>query len=358
MDTENNLEIKEMLPESILEGLSELHQSNLQEKINQIVESRVNEQLQAAIKSAEVSYDAMMNERLEKVINAMEESFKRDIKETYNHLRARERKHLKEQHDKFSKILESTNAKHEAKYKNLKENTLANVKKNSENFREKLTNVVLEFVENEIEKRIPVETLKENVRHRAAYKLVESLKQMLNVDEASSRKMIKEPLREAVSLLKESNSKEATLIKENTELKEKLDESNAQIEQIKRDSYLNERLATIPNVSQRNYLRRVCEGASKEWIEKNFDLSCKFFRESVSVDNETLAKQTIASKKPLQRTKAPLGVKKLAQSLNEHAIRTGKKPVAKSETAAPVSSKTAKIKSILSDIERDEMSEF
>lgn len=364
MDNETkNLDIKEVLPEALLEGLSELHKSDLQDRLNQIIEARVSEQVNVAAKSAEVSYDAMMNERLEKVLTKIEENYKRGLKEAYNHLRQRERSRVSTLKENFAKILEAKETYYKNKIADLKENTIKQMEIKSNNFRRNLTDMVLEFVETEIEKHVPTDMLRESIKNNSAMKLVANLKNILNVNEASCRESIKQPLREAVTYMNEQVKNSKSLIKENAELKEQLNESNARIAEAERAAFLSEKLSTVPSIDQRNYLRRVCEGMDKEWIEQNFELSKKFFRESLEAERQTLAKRTMEERKQLQKnTKREAGVARIARAINEHRqselskVQKTQRVISESVATPHVSEKTARLSSIFKDIEQDETS--
>lgn len=322
--TIKNLDIKNMLPEAILESLSDLHKSELQNQIEQIVEAKVQDKLDLAIKSSQVSYDAMMNERLVKVVEGMEANSLRSLEEVVSHLKERHANRVQKLKESYEKKLAEQAQKANVRYTKLKESTIKNIERNSANFRKNLTNLVVEYIENNVEKHLPLKTIKESVRNKSAMRLVENLKQWLNVDEVSSRKALKQPLREAVSIIGETESKSKKLAKENESLKAQLNESQEMMENIKRDAFLAEKLATVPSIEQRNYLKRVCEGASIEWIEQNFELSKKFFRQSINENRTQLAKQTIADKKPLQRTikeSAQLGRKRLGEAISKHNAR-------------------------------------
>lgn len=360
MDKEiKNLDIKDVLPETILEGLSELHKSDLQSRLDQIVESRVNEKIAIATKSAEVSYDAMMNERLEKVLGKMEESYKRGLKEVYNHLKRKERERVVALKESYRNIIKRKEESHKAQIKQLKESTLTKMEINSDRYRRNLTNVVLNFVEDEVAKHVPTDQLRESIKNDKAMIFVKELKSMLNVDEASARKEIKQPLTEALCIMKKNNSVKRKLSDENAKLQESLNQANERLAKAERDAFLNEKLATIPSIDQRNYMKRICEGADKQWIADNWDISCKYFQESLNAEREALAKQTQSQRRSLQvNTKTQAGVGRIASALNEQKkVKTGKsKMISESAGMLENINKQSRLSSIFKDIEYDENS--
>jgi hypothetical protein len=61
MDNNNNsVNVKDLLPKELLEAISENGLATLQEAFDKLVESKVNEQIATAVKSAEVSLDAAL----------------------------------------------------------------------------------------------------------------------------------------------------------------------------------------------------------------------------------------------------------------------------------------------------------
>lgn len=355
---QKNVDVKQLIPESILTEMSELHKDELQKQLDQIVEAKVAEKLDAAVKSSQVAYDAMMNERLIKVVNGLEANACRSLQEAADHLRAREQKHIAMVKEHYEKKIENIKKQSKAKYDRLVENVHTHVEKNTEKFRRNLTNLVLEFVETEVEKHLPVETIKESTRQKAALNLVKVLKRWLNVDEASSKMSLKKPLKEAVELIGEAKQTAKNLKTENEELKQKLNESAQKLEDMERDAFLAEKLASVPSINQRNYLKRVCEGCSKEWIAENFELSKKFFRETVNESREVLKQKTERERKPLKNNvshgKNEPGRLSISRALNERR-EINKVPVINAKKEQPVlDTKQSRISQIVSQIEQDE----
>lgn len=63
-NNETTVNVKDLLPKELLEAVSAEGLATLQEAFDKLVESKVSEQIQTAVKSAEVSLDAVLTERM------------------------------------------------------------------------------------------------------------------------------------------------------------------------------------------------------------------------------------------------------------------------------------------------------
>ena len=75
-NNDTSVNVKDLLPKELLEAISAEGLSTLQEAFDKLVESKVSEQIQTAVKSAEVSLDAVLTERLEKLVAKLDDNAK------------------------------------------------------------------------------------------------------------------------------------------------------------------------------------------------------------------------------------------------------------------------------------------
>lgn len=104
------------------------------------------------------------------------------------------------------------------------------VRKDSQKFKNTLIESIGAYLDREIEKLVPYESIVEACRNRSAMNLVESLRDVLCVDAASKMDVIKAPINEARQMITESENKNAELLTENQRLHEMIAEKNGLIE--------------------------------------------------------------------------------------------------------------------------------
>lgn len=185
--------------------------------------------------------------------------------------------------------------------KGLYESRLArSVAAGSLRFKRRLVECVDRYIGDAVDRAVPYADIKAALRNRAATRLMESLKRMLGVDSAASLDTIKAPILEARQIIDGQRRRNRRLVAESRRaaeaaasreerLSRRLDEARqavarkdaekarliesakAQIAEAKRIAYLNERLASVPSKAQRNYMKRVMQDKSAEYIAENFD---------------------------------------------------------------------------------------
>lgn len=192
------------------------------------------------------------------------------------------------------------------------------VRKDSQKFKNTLIESIGAYLDREIEKRVPYESIVEACRNRSAMKLVESLRDVLCVDAASTMEVIKAPINEARQMITESENKNAELLTENQKLHEMIAEKNELIEkqmneskeqiakakaalkEAKRVSFLNEKLSTLPSTEQRQFMKNIMASQPIEFIKENWDYATKQYRARVQKENGILAERAKAQRQSSQ----------------------------------------------------------
>ena len=85
-NNDTSVNVKDLLPKELLEAVSENGLATLQEAFDKLVESKVSEQIATAVKSAEVSLDVALTERLEKLVAKLDENAKINLVKVVNKL--------------------------------------------------------------------------------------------------------------------------------------------------------------------------------------------------------------------------------------------------------------------------------
>lgn len=256
----------------------------MQEAFDEAVEKKVQERLATAVSAAETNFDAVMNERLEKLVEKMEEANKAGLKRVYNTLNEKAQKMkavyedrvrtLKERNEKLAaeavrerklstsrflnerRVLVGMNKQKVQEVEEMGRQAIATLVERFESavlaeregalkviaamkqrndremlreakaFKKRLVETVGSFLDHEIDSKIPYEDVRESLRNQSAMKLVKTLKDILSVDNASTMEVIKAPINEARQMITESRKENAGLITENAKLRDIIDEKN------------------------------------------------------------------------------------------------------------------------------------
>ena len=329
-NNDTSVNVKDLLPKELLEAVSETGLATLQEAFDKLVESKVSEQIATAVKSAEVSLDAALTERMEKLVAKLDENAKINLVKVVNKLNEN---HQAEMADVKAKAVKRINEMRENANKaiaTLKETYENKTAKEAEMFRESITKELGKFIVENVDKCIPYSQIQSAVKNTKAIELLEAFKQLLNFEEVYNSEALKRPILEAYTRIENGKKEIGSLNEENASLKAELAEAKAVIAEAERKAYLAKRLAEIPSKDQRMFVERVLEKASMQFIKDNFEYTVKQYRTNSLKENAVLAERTRAnakskqiaahSRKELSRmmTENAAPVKKISKPINEN----------------------------------------
>ena len=320
-NNDTSVNVKDLLPKELLEAVSENGLATLQEAFDKLVESKVSEQIATAVKSAEVSLDAALTERMQKLVAKLDENAKINLVKVVNKLNEN---HQAEMADVKAKAVKRINEMRENANKaiaTLKESYEVKTAQEADTFRESITRELGKFIVENVDKCIPYEQIQSAVKNTKAMELLESFKQLLNFEEVYNSEALKRPILEAYTRIEDGKKEINSLNEENESLKAELAEAKAVIAEAERKAYLAKRLAEIPSKDQRMFVERVLEKASLQFIKDNFEYTVKQYRTNSLKENAVLAERTRANAKSQQI--AAHSRKELSKIMTE-----GKKPAA------------------------------
>ena len=330
MDTnDKSVNVKDLLPKELLEAVSEQGLATLQEAFDKLVESKVSEQIQTAVKSAEVSLDAVLTERLQKLVAKLDENHKINLVKVVNAINENHAAEVKEIKAKAMNRINEMRENANKAIANLKESYEHSAAIEADAFRKSITKELGAFITESIDKCIPYTEISKAVKNTKAFELLESFKHLLNFDETYQHESVKKPMMQAYNRIQKGQKENATLTNENAALKAELAKAQAVIAESERKAYLAQRLAEIPSKDQRMFVERVLEKASLQFIKDNFEYTCKQYRTNVLKENAVLAEKTRSNAKSKQI--AAHSRQELSRMMNE-----SKNPVAKTSSKKPL----------------------
>ena len=328
-NNETTVNVKDLLPKELLEAVSAEGLATLQEAFDKLVESKVSEQIATAVKSAEVSLDAALTERMQKLVTKLDENAKINLVKVVNKINEN---HQAEIADVKAKAVKRINEMRENANKaiaTLKESYENKAAQEAEMFRESITKELGKFIVENVDKCIPYEQIQSAVKNTKAMELLESFKQLLNFEEVYNSEALKRPILEAYTRIEDGKKEISSLNEENESLKAELAEAKAVIAEAERKAYLAKRLAEIPSKDQRMFVERVLEKASLQFIKENFEYTVKQYRTNSLKENAVLAERTRANAKSQQI--AAHSRKELSRIMTE-----GKKPAIEKSSKKPL----------------------
>lgn len=328
-NNDTSVNVKDLLPKELLEAVSETGLATLQEAFDKLVESKVSEQIATAVKSAEVSLDAALTERMQKLVTKLDENAKINLVKVVNKINEN---HQAEIADVKAKAVRRINEMRENANKaiaTLKESYENKAAQEAEMFRESITKELGKFIVENVDKCIPYEQIQSAVKNTKAIELLESFKQLLNFEEVYNSEALKRPILEAYNRIEDGKKEISSLNEENESLKAELAEAKAVIAEAERKAYLAKRLAEIPSKDQRMFVERVLEKASLQFIKENFEYTVKQYRTNSLKENAVLAEKTRANAKSQQI--AAHSRKELSRIMTE-----GKKPAIEKSSKKPL----------------------
>lgn len=261
-----NEELKKLLPQVIVENLSEEKLSKLGEEFNRLVESKIDERTQVAVKCAEAAFNEEANAKLQKLVCQIDEAHKKAFMEA------------------FDAICE----RYEKENSNLKRYYNTQIKQEAIKFQKDLLERVSNYVDTKIDSAIPTDQVRKAVRNIGAIQTLDSVRKILNVNEATAKESIRKAVQEATNCINSQVERNKKLIAEKAELKKQLEKSEAA-------QYLIESTSALPSEAK-NFVRRVLKDADKEYIKENLNHVVSQYKKNIESNRNALLEKTLAKR--------------------------------------------------------------
>lgn len=262
----NNEELKKLLPQVIVENLSEEKLSKLGEEFNRLVEAKVDERVQLATKCAQTAFNEEANAKLQKLVCQIDEAHKKAFMEAFD----------------------ATCDCYEKELSRVKRHYNTKIKQESISFQKNLLEKVANFIDAKVDKTLPTSQVRKAVKNIAAMETLRSLRQVLNINEATAMEAIREPVLEAVATINKQTKKNKKLVSENVELRKQLNKSEAA-------QYLVESTSSLPSEAK-NFVRRVLKDADKEYIKENLNHVVAQYKRNMESNRNALLEKTLAKR--------------------------------------------------------------
>ena len=185
--------------------------------------------------------------------------------------------------NKLKKVLGKVDADYSDKIEQVIEKYEVMVQQEAVEFRDQLTTEMSNYMDMYLTKMVPEAQIQEAVDNTQAKKIVESIKELVSIDEDFISDTIREALQDGKSridvLTQELNEAVKTNININQDLKKT--KSNLVLEQ----------KTAIFDDTKRHYVMRVLQEKSPEEIEENFDYVVEMFERDEETETQVLTEQ-------------------------------------------------------------------
>lgn len=238
---ENNTNITDLLPEAIKVALSEESLSVINKEFETLVESKVNERINIATAAAEAALDEEVNKRCTELVHKIEEAHKIGLERVYTYLTEK-------------------NQKNERLIRNFYKKQIG---KEADAFRKRLCENVARAIDERIDKLVPYDEVKAAVKNETAMRVLESFKGILNVNEATVQKEIREAVLDGKAMLKEATDKAESLAAQNDKLQKQIDEMA--------ESYAFEKNISQLDEDAKNFVIRFAKKAGIGYANENME---------------------------------------------------------------------------------------
>lgn len=268
MDKKDNTKnIADLLPEVISKNLSPESLSALKEEFERLVESKVAERIDVATAAAETSLDEEVNKQTTELVHQIEEAHKIGLEKVFNHLTEKYKNNIN-------------------KVRNYYKNQLG---REAFKFKNTLIENVSKYINARIDKLVPYEEVKAAVKNDSAMKVLESFKQMLNVNEALNDKGIRSAIMEGYDMVQKAEKKAKVATTENAKLQKQLDEMA--------ESYAFERNLKQLDEDQQNFMIRMAKKAGVGYVNENIDYIASLYEKKLINERKELATKEMNNKK-------------------------------------------------------------
>jgi len=242
MSTENQ-KFQEMLKEVTKDILSEDSLSQIQEAFDSAVQERVDLHVEKAL----VEQDDQYAGKLEKLLEAIDND------------------HC----NKLEQLVEAIDTNHAQKLQLIVNKYKTALNEEAVELKESLIDNISNYLELYVEKSLPMEHIQEAVNNKRARSVLGELRQVLAVDGVLGKQSIANAIADGKHQIDESTAIARKKAKENKLLKENLDRAQAELILERKSVGLPER--------KKEYVRRVLDGKSAEFITENFDYTLQLF---------------------------------------------------------------------------------
>jgi hypothetical protein len=180
----------------------------------------------------------------------------------------------KDHTSKLKKVVRAIDENHSQKLKTIVEKYQSALVNEAGSFKSNIINDVSTYLDAYVEEALPKAKIDEAVRNKRAAIVLEQIKDFLGVDAAVSKKAVKSAIVDGKKQIDEANNKLEVIQRQHNVLVEKYNK-------ISSDLLLEKKVAGLSD-KKKDYITRIMQGKTAQFINENFDYALNLFNKNES----------------------------------------------------------------------------
>lgn len=180
----------------------------------------------------------------------------------------------KDHTSKLKKVVKAIDENHSHKLKTIVEKYQSALVNEAGSFKSNIINDVSTYLDAYVEEALPKAKIDEAVRNKRAAIVLEQIKDFLGVDAAVSKKAVKSAIVDGKKQIDEANNKLEAIQRQHNVLVEKYNK-------ISSDLLLEKKVAGLSD-KKKDYITRIMQGKTAQFINENFDYALNLFNKNES----------------------------------------------------------------------------
>jgi len=257
--------IEDVIDQISEDVLTEDTKKMLSEAFAEAVETTISDRLELEVSNALQQLDEEHSTKLEQLLEAIDTDHS----------------------NKLIAVMEKIDKDHTEKLGYLIKTHQVALNEDATEFKQNLLTQLSKYMEVYIEKAIPAEELQEAVDNKKAYKIVQSIKQMVSLDDEFINDTIKEAVEDGRKTIDSLKTDLNEAIKQNIQITQGLKAKNAEL-------VLEKNIADLDK-NKKDYVLRMLKGKDPDYITENFDYVVNMFDKEEDESSQLIseeAKQT------------------------------------------------------------------
>jgi len=250
------MNIKDVLDQMGKDVLSDESKTMLSESFTEAVEKSVEDKVKLAVESALVDQDVLHAEKLENLLERVDEDHS----------------------SKLKMVLEKIDADHKGKLINIVEHYKGVISEDAKEFKDKLVKNMSLFMETYLDDMIPADVIQEAVENTKARRILEQVKELVAINDDYVTDVVQEAIQDGKATIDTLKSELGEIIKENMKL--------TQDKKFVEASLLLENKSSNFSNGKQDFVKKTLKGKDLDYIEENFDYVSNMYDKKLDEDVE------------------------------------------------------------------------
>lgn len=256
-------EISELLKEATQGILTDETLTQIQEAFD----GAVNERVKIHVEKALIEQDAEYTEKLEGLLEAIDSDHSA----------------------KLQKVVEALDVNNTNKLKKVVEKYQRIIKEQASEFKNDLIGKVSDFIDINLDNKIPQASINEAVKNKKALSMLNNLRESLSIDSILMKQSVRSAILDGKRQIDEAKQEALEARKQLSVVKEGLEKTQSELILESKTQHLSEK--------KKEYAFRVLKGKSPKFIIENIDYTLSLFDKKEDERLETLKEEALTSRK-------------------------------------------------------------